>query len=465
MMSFVIAKNMKRVINEHFDSLNSQKIYKTLDSFYNSMLTVFVTILTSHRKNITGDGITNVRFRNFLEHSSDKFLNSPPTHAFVFAFSVFYSIDYIELTTELSEEEVAKYVKKRMAKGFTIHYDHDRDKPSPTNQTQPHDFETTIKKVQELIFGNDDRYPFLNSERAIKLLIPNGKEFVLDSMNLQLKKALKTGKLENSHKNLQKATLTFFTEGDGICRVKASLTDTQGHEGQLKGFSIILSEGHTESTAWVFLRRTDNNFASFLVLSFRMGEDGWKDRNTRVAQVLNLRAYDTMPILYRMLLYRSGSISESHLDKFVGLVHLGDEESLIEESSFNLTKEYLALKAGRTNEESSINKNHRHYNNIARHFEGIDEEGFNSLFELFERIYGDGQFDKKIMIHAKNSDDVHIPPFGRATIKRENILSGSQLSQLLLSWLRYIDWHPHRNELTTTIDADAEALYKAIKSQ
>jgi hypothetical protein len=302
--------------------------------------------------------------------------------------------------------------------------------------------------------GQDGRYVWnLTNRQALKnSLFPRGsKSFKLECRYLSLTKKERVA--------FQEASLTFELQTNGLCKVTGNMKDTNDVDGELKGFAVFLKPGETTNgNCWLFLRRIDAGFVSFLTLCFRLNENDAVRWKTRVATVLDLRATDSRPFLYRMLLCRDDKIChnmpsdsvpkklcDANLSHFSGYVRLNTKSLLIDEDDFN-----RIIQATPENLKAAFG---------FEDLENIDTEtlsGFQGIIQALSELNAtDDRQPKKI--HTICYSDRVKNGLMPMTVKQicEN-------NPLLSSWLRRIELRPSNNQLKPVVDDDADKLFDEI---
>jgi len=171
------------------------------------------------------------------------------------------------------------------------------------------------------------------------------------------------------------------------------------------------------------LRRVDDGFTSLLILCFNLNHhfkqneygvqidhydcDGLKTGSTRVAEVIDLRAVDSMPFQYKAIICKNDDgFNERHFSSLAGYLRLNTEQVYITCEALEITESFLdeVVKASVSDDKmidlDTIDekiKNSKYFVGLKSCFDGL-------LLKEFKQVHSDFQKIRKPLL---GSDKLH----------------------------------------------------------
>ena len=305
---------------------------------------------------------------------------------------------------------------------------------------------------------------------------------------------VKNGKLESlSH---QRGTLTFkrkSLERECLCEVEGIFdTDSYGERKiELKGFALLSDPDQPHEVCWCLLKRKLGGKNIIWAICFRTKDiftiskeqenDDLFWRSPRVGNLLTLRAYDHLPVTYKILLWKKtkSDMVHANLSRYIGFTKLNTKLIHIKDHEWDLTTAYL-MKKGEGEDVSGICEI---LINKIREEEGEKDE-VRAKFKIaeIEKRFADienhfkdvpiGEIKEMLgfMNDLKSYNmPIRVIDYTRKFKKDKDSkyeISNAQVlnsSMLLTSWLRYLDYQLHYSKTRDDVNADLLELYKELR--
>jgi len=305
----------------------------------------------------------------------------------------------------------------------------------------PTDKVLATKSFMKSVLGGSYSFDTDNKNHLMNLLFPKDKDrFVLNFINLPTKN-------EYGYKDFQQGTIEFIKD-NGICRLQGTMEDSTGDVGDLEGFSVIINPAEEKGTCWCFLKRSDNRFAAFTTICFRLRNEEGNNWYTRIAEVVDVRKIDSKPIIYRMLLWKETEkniLVKEDIEYFLGHIKLNTDQFFIPTQDLEYTKKYLFSVI---HNQSMDDIPREKLTKLQEHFKNFDIEAIRNAYNDFEILGNDDSYELTVINFMGNSKE-------RIT---NNMTILSQ-NPFLDSWLRKIVISNNYNIILPELDKRMDNLF------
>jgi len=418
------------------------------------------------------EALTKTKFKNSLE-------NGTVSIELIYSSSKYYGVDVEELFLRRFEDaKIFEIVNGRLVQGLEY----------STIDDEKLKIGSFIKNALRFAFGNDSNRYAIN-EKDMGLLFPDSEmSFTLSCMHLPLKSEVCGSR--HATKAVEKLNLMLSKESNGVCRVQGATEDTNGRKGVLEGFAVVLSPNTKHPSCWIMLRRVDDGFTSLLILCFNLNHhfkqnefgvqidhdshDGFMTGDTRVAEVIDLRAVDSMPFQYKAIVCKNDDgFDERHFSSLAGYLRLNTEQVYITCEALKITESFLSKMAELdVAEEDMVDickvdesiRNSVYFDGLKSCFDGLLKREFRQAYDDFQKI------QKPLIGSDKNHDcesssgsvhviDYNMQGLGTAATVRDLFKQNRSLS----AWLSKNDLHPANSRLTPHHDIEVERMYLWVK--